>query len=462
MKSKSSLVNATRQKNALTQNGAVTNSTSLNNNLDLFFIAGASRTMSESDIHKMLAKSWAENALNTLKIIFWAGDVREGQGERRFFRIAVKWLEDNYTKTLEKNLRHIPEFTRWDNLFHLETEEVLNLVYEALKTKKDALCAKWMPRKKQYNNFGAKFRAKFDLTPKQYRKLIVKLSKTVEQQMCSKEWKKINYEHVPSKAFNKYQEAFKRNDEKRFTEFLSDVETGEKKINAGAIFPYDIYRSFKNGQYQKSIDAQWSALPDYLKGSKEKILPICDVSGSMSGTPMEISVSLGVYLSERNESIFKDAFVTFSGRPTMEYLKGTVTQRFSQLENAHWDMNTNLNAVFTLLLSKAVKEKIKKTEMPTTLLIISDMEFDSCASLSNYENIVEKYKEAGYTVPKIVFWNVNGREGNVPVNAKQKNVALVSGSSPSIVTSIISGKDFSPTGIMLETLEKKKYSVLKV
>jgi len=462
MKSKSSLVNATRQKNALTANGAVTNSTSLNDNLDLFFIAGASRTMSEADIQKMLVKSWTEDALVTLKIIFWAGDVREGQGERRFFRIAVKWLEDNYTKTLQKNLRQIPEFTRWDNLFHLETEEVLNLVYEALKTKKDALCAKWMPRKKQYNNFADKFRSKFELTPKQYRKLIVKLSKTVEQQMCSKEWKKINYEHVPSKAFNKYRDAFKKNDLARFTEFIGEVESGEKKINAGAIYPYDMYRSWRKGSDKQSINAQWNALPNYLEGRDEKILPVCDVSGSMSGTPMEISVSLGVYLSERNESIFKNAFVTFSRKPTMEFLNGTACERFDQLERSHWDGNTNLSAVFDLVLKNAIKGKVKQSEMPTTLLIISDMEFDSVNNVTNYENIVQKYKDAGYKIPKIVFWNVNGREGNVPVNAKQKNVALVSGSSPSIVKSVLTGKNFTPTDIMLETLNAKRYSVLKV
>lgn len=463
MKSSSTLVNATRQKNALTDNGAVTNSTSLNSVVDLFFIAGASRTMSEADIKSMLSKSWAEDALSTLKVIFWASDVREGQGERRFFRIALSWLEEKHKKTLEKNLKLVPEFSRWDSLFHLKTDKILGIIYDALKKDKNGLCAKWMPRKQQYDNFARRFQSAYELSPKQYRKLIVKLSETVEQQMCSKEWSKIVYKSVPSVAFNKYRNAFKRNDPTRFEKFIEKVEKGEETINAGAIFPYDIYNSYHNRSGDaRSIDAQWSQLPDYMADTKERILPMCDVSGSMTGLPMAISVSLGVYLSERNKSIFKDAFVTFSGYPTMQYLKGTVTERFDQLQRAEWDMNTDLSAAFKFILKRAVEEKVSQKEMPTTLLIISDMEFDECADLTNYENLVNQYSEAGYKLPNVVFWNVNGRAGNVPVDASKKGVALVSGASPSIVKSVLGGKNFTPLDIMKETINKERYSVVKI
>lgn len=469
MKSSSTLVNVTRQKDSLTANGAVTNSTSLNNVLDLFFIAGASRQMPETDILKMLAKSWAEDQLLTLKVIFWAGDVREGQGERRFFRIALKWLEDKYEKTLQKNLKLVPEFNRWDSLFHLETEKVLDLVFKALKTDKDGLCAKWMPRKKQYNNFADRFRKFAELNPKQYRKLIVKLSKTVEQQMCEKDWDKIKYDQVPSIAFNKYRNAFRRNDETRFTKFITAVEKNEKfegreaKINAGVIFPYDIYNSYHSRKGDaKSIDAQWSQLPNYLEGNKERMLPVCDVSGSMYGLPIAISVSLGVYLSERNEGIFKNAFISFSSNPVMEYVQGTVTERFDQLEKAHWDGGTNLSGVFEMILDRAKAEKVPEKEMPTSILIISDMEFNSCNNLTNYENIKEKYNIAGYKIPNIVFWNVNGSGSNVPVNSKQKGVALISGASPSVVKSVLSGKNITPVDIMLEVINAKRYNVVKV
>ncbi len=460
-RSTSKLVNATRQSDALTYNGAVTNSTSLNSIVDLFFIAGASRTMSINDIEKMLSRSYAEDPLLTLKVIFWAGNVRGGAGERRFFRTALGWLQNFHDKDLKVNLDKVAQFNRWDSLFHLNFELIAPLIQKALKDK-NGLCAKWMPRKKQHNNLAGRYRKLYELSPEKYRKMIVKLSQTVEQQMCTKQWKKINYSHVPSVAMHKYRTAFFRNDETRFTQFIEDVKKGDKKINASVLFPYQLYEAYQRGDNHEAIEAQWYAMPNYMTGNKERILPICDVSGSMSGLPMAISVSLGLYVSEKNEGIFKDAFVTFSAKPTMQYLKGSVTARMQQLEQAQWDMNTDLNAVFELILNRAVAKKIAKDEMPTMLLIISDMEFDRCTHLSAFENIEEKYRLAGYKVPKIVFWNVNGREGNVPVNSKQKNVALVSGASPAIVRSVLSGKRFTPEDIMLETLNNPIYKEIRL
>jgi hypothetical protein len=467
MESVSTLVNGCRQEDALTANGAVTNSTSLNSVLDLFFIAGASRTMSEKDIQKMLTKAWVEDKLLTAKVIFWAGDIRGGAGERRFFRIAIKWLSEQSDDVFTKNFKLVPEYTRWDNLFAFKDNGlVMNFIFQALKDK-NGLLAKWLPRKKQYDNFAAAFRSHFELSPEAYRKTIVALSKTIEQQMSKKNWTAIKYDSVPSVAFKKYRKAFFRNDETRFKSFLEAVEKGEKTIKAGAIFPHDIIKAYI-GQYdhsaetKRAIEAQWKCLPDYLADSDERMLPICDVSGSMSGMPILISVALGLYLSERNRSIFKDAFVTFSEHPTMEYLKGTVCQRIDQLQKAAWDMNTDLNAVFDLLLSKAVSNNLSAADMPTTLLIISDMEFDNCGHLTNYKNIVEKYEAAGYVVPKIVFWNVNGREGNVPVACKTPNVGLVSGASPSIVRSVLSGETITPVSIMLRTLNTERYAAVSL
>jgi len=462
MKSKSKLVNSTRQKDARTYNNALTNSTSLNNVIDLFFLAGASRTMSEEDIVKMLMRSYVEDPLLTVKCIFWAGNIRGGAGERRFFRVALKFLETHYRETLVLNLDLIPHFNRWDSLFTLEGEEVLNLVHEALIQKKDGLCAKWMPRKKQYDNFGDKFRKKFELNHKQYRKLIVELSETVEQQLCSKDFGSIKYSTVPSVAMNKYRTSFYRNDEKRFTEYIDAVTEGTEEIKAGVLFPYQLYESVKRGDEVKAVEAQWNALPNYMEGNPERILPVCDVSGSMYGLPIAVSVSLGIYLSERNESVFKDAFVTFSGCPKMQYLKGTLSERIGQLECAQWDMNTNLDAVFRLVLKRAVDDGLSQDDMPTMLLIISDMEFDQCAELTAYDNIKQKYEDAGYVMPKIVFWNVNGRVGNVPVTCDQEGVALISGCSPSIMKSFLEGKSITPESVLLETLNNEEYKDIKV
>lgn len=462
MKSNSKLVNSTRQKDARTFNDALTNSTSLNSVVDLFFLAGASRTMSKEDIIKIIQKAYVEEPLLTVKCIFWAGNIRGGAGERRFFRIALRFLEDNYKETLLLNLELVPHFNRWDSLFNLESEEVLSLVHEALKVKKDGLCAKWMPRRKQYNNFADKFRKKFELNHKQYRNLIVELSKTVEQQMCSKEFAEIKYSSVPSVAMNKYRTAFFRNDEARFQKFIDDVTEGKEEIKAGVLFPYQLYDALYKGDNAKAVEAQWNALPNYMEGNPERILPICDVSGSMYGLPISVSVSLGIYLSERNESVFKDAFVTFSNKPKMQYLKGTLSERVRQLEDADWDMNTDLNAVFYLIFKRAVEDKLSQDDMPTMLLIISDMEFDKCADLTAYDNIKIRYEQAGYVMPKVVFWNVNGRVGNVPVTCDQEGVALISGCSPSIMKSFLEGKNITPESIVLETLNNEAYDDIKV
>lgn len=458
----SKLIQALSTKNSFTANSAITHSTSLNAVLDLFFIAGASRTMEESVIQNMLTKAYAENKFLTLKVIFWAGDIRGGQGERRFLRIALKWLETYHNSVLEQLLQFVPEFNRWDSLFELSSDKSLQLIHKALADK-NQLCAKWMPRKKQYDNFASKFRKRFGLTPKQYRQLIVENTNVVETQMCKKEWSEIEYKKIPSVAFSKYRKAWARNDGERFKQFIDDVNAGKQKIHASVIFPHDIYKSYKAGGDEASINAQWNCLPDYLENSEERILPVCDVSGSMSGTPMDISVSLGLYFSERNKSVFKDAFITFSETPKLHHLKGVLSQRIQQLESADWGMSTNLVAVFELILNAAVTNKLSNDDLPTMIVIISDMEFNMASkSQTNFEVIDKAFAKHEYTRPSLVFWNVNGRENNVPVNKNDKNVALVSGCSPVTIKSVLSAREITPVEVMMTALNDKRYSCLEI
>lgn len=455
----SALVNGARQKDTLTTNGALTNSTSLNSVVDMFFLAGASRNMSENDIIRVFTAALAEDKTLAYKCLFWARDIRGGAGERRFFQIIIKHMMNNYPGDLEKLYKLIPEYGYWKEFFSMFTPTASSLEWMTERlSQKDGLFAKWMPRKGVWFNA---LRKHMKTTPKALRQEIVSLSTTVEQKMCAKDWGSINYSHVPSIAFNLYKKAFERHDATRFTTFLGAAVQGEAKVNAGAIFPYQLYQSFKNRDNANSIIAQWNNLPDYV--GEGSFLPVCDVSGSMMGLPMEISVSLGVYLSQRNKSIFKDAFVTFSTSPKMEYLKGDVVERFRQLERAHWEMSTDLQAAFRMILNAAIRNSVPQEDMPKTLLIISDMEFNSAVrGNTNYEAIEQQYAAAGYTMPKIVFWNVNGRIGNVPVSASQKDVALVSGASPAIVQSVLGGKDFTPRGIMLEALMSDRYKAVEV
>ena len=464
MKSVSNLVNATRQEDSLTANLMVTNSTSLNSNVDMFFLAGASRTMPEKDIEILFQKAIVENPLIALKTLFWARDARGGAGERRFFRICSKFLNKNYLAYLEKNIKYVPEYGRWDDIFELDEKMVLPLIKEGLDNK-NGLLGKWLPRQDAFAN---KVRKYLKLTPKEYRKLIVGLSNTVEQKMCAKEWDAITYPHVPSVAMNKYRKAFAKNDASRFNEYISLVNEGKEEIKAGVLFPHQLYDSYKRGEDEKAVEAQWINLPDFMADSTERIIPVCDVSGSMTmnkGLPMSVSVSLGLYISERNKSIFKDAFITFSSCPKMQYLRGSLYKRLRQLETAEWGGSTNLEAVYKLILSKAVENRISEDETPTKILIISDMEFNHCTengSDTALKMIQRMYAEANYKMPQIIFWNVNGRLGNVPANFTAKSVGLVSGFSPSILKSILQGSIDTPEGLMLRTVNSDRYAPITI
>ena len=459
MNSKSNLVNAARQEDVLTANGMVTNSTSLNSCVDMFFLAGASRNMPEKDIEILFQKAIVENPLVALKLMFWSRDVRGGAGERRFFRICSKFLNKNYLSYLEKNISNVPEYGRWDDIFELDEKLVLPLIKKGLEDK-NGLLGKWLPR--NHSEFANKVRKYLGLNPKEYRKLVVGLSNTVEQKMCAKDWDAITYSHVPSVAMNKYRKAFLKNDESRFNEFITLVHEGKEEIKAGVLFPHQLYQAYARCENQKAVEAQWMNLIDYMADSNERIIPVCDVSGSMTGLPMDVSVSLGIYTSERNKSIFKDAFITFSGQPKMQYLKGSLYERIRQLQRAEWGMNTNLDAVYTLILNKAVENKISEDEMPTKILIISDMEFDACANLTALDMIRKKYENAGYKMPEIIFWNVNGRLGNIPANFKTNGVGLVSGFSPSILKSILAGKIDTPESLMLRTVMSDRYEPITI
>lgn len=479
------------EKDAHTHNGALTNSTSHNACLDLFFLAGACRNESEKNIINKLVQSYSEDRVKTLKIIFWAGDIRQGAGERRFLKLALNWLKNNHKEDLEQYLSYVPEFSRWDVLFDLvDNDSVLNYICENIKT--NGLLCKWLPRKTStvdkrkkvdgdtttitkkrrflYNGLASKIQQKLGLTPKEYRKLIVSNTKVVEQKMCAKKWNEIEYAHVPSVAMNKYNKAWYRNDEERFKAYIEDVKSGKSKINASAIFPHDIVKSalnscwtwnWKRTNMNEAQITQWNNLPNWLEGKANSIIPVCDVSGSMSGLPICISVGLGLYISERNEGVFKDAFITFSEQPQMQILKGNINDRIHQLVTSRWSNNTNFVKVFELILDKAIQNRLSQDDLPKTILAISDMEFDCARSGdTNYEHIKAMYERYGYKLPQIVFWNVNGRVGNLPVTVRDENVALISGASPSIIKAVLTD-NIIPVKIMDNAIEVERYAFIK-
>jgi hypothetical protein len=476
----SGLMEALQTENNTTTNGMTTSSSSLNECVNLFFSIGAMRGKSKGTIISLFSKAFNEDPRTAMRILFWSRDVREGAGERQIFRDVVNYLATNHPQTVKANLDLIPEYGRWDDVHGLIGTELeddaISLLIQGLNDG-NGLTAKWMPRKGLVFN---KVRKSLKVTPKELRKLIVSLSNTVEQKMCSNKWEEIEYPKTPSLAMSRYNKAFGRNDYERFSEFIQSLKKGEVKINAGALYPYDITKNLRFGN-KDIADEQWNALPNWLEGSDELILPMVDVSGSMGCsvggnanlTCMEVAISLGMYISERNEGAFKDMFMTFSSSPEIQKLLGPLSDRYRQLARAEWGMSTNLEASFRTLLNQAVKFNVPQDEMPTKVLILSDMEFDAATSErwgddstwnpSAMAMIDKMYEDAGYDRPGIIFWNLNAKGGNFPAKFDEMGTALISGFSPSIMKSVISNPDsLTPINIMNETVNSERYEPVTV
>ena len=473
-----SLLAALQTNDVLTENGMTTSSSSLNSCVNLFFQIGAMRGKDKQELINAFVKAYNEDALTALRLLFWARDIRGGAGERQIFRDIVGYMAKSHPATLAKNLTLFAEYGRWDDLLSLIgtnlEQDALDVIIAGLEAK-NGLCAKWMPRpnigNRERKRQANAIRKALKLTPKEYRKLIVGMSKTVEQLMCSKNWSAIEYSKLPSKAMSDYMKAFSKNDLLRFQEYLKSVEKGEVKINAGAVYPYDIIKNLRHGVAQ-GADVQWNALPNYMIGNTERLIPVVDVSGSMDQpagnnptvTCMDVSISLGLYISERNEGFFKDAFITFSSRPQLQYLKGKLSDRYAQLSRAEWSMSTDIEAVFSLILNKAVANRIPEAEMPTMILILSDMQFNSAGGGSwnptAQELFEHKYAAAGYKMPKIVYWNLNSRGQNFPVSFDKQGTALVSGFSPALLTNLLAGKDLTPISMMNQVVNSERYAAV--
>ena len=465
------LLNAMQTGDSRTFNGMVTNSTSLNDCVDFFFMAGAMRNQPDEVIMSKFSLAFNEDPLTAMKLLFWARDVRGGAGERRLARVVYYYLALEHEDVLIKNISLIAEYGRWDDLVQIVSfadDKLKTAALEEIKKgleSENALCAKWMPRpNKNGKKLANVIRKYLGMTPREYRKMLANLTNVIESNMCAKDFASINYEHVPSVAMARYQKAFNRNDEIRFASYKELLASGNAKINASAVYPHDVTKSVTRGD-AKVANAQWDALPNYMEGSTERIMPMCDVSGSMSGLPMDVSIALGIYISERNVGPFKDYFMTFTSEPTLQKLKGSLSERMRQIKGPV-GYNTNVAAAFDAILNSAKKKAVSQDDMPTMLLLLSDMEFDDYSISGNdasaLEMIKSKYDAAGYVMPRIVFWNLDARPGNAPVRFDERGTALVSGFSPSILTAILKGDDFTPVGIMNAKINEDRYAPVTI
>ena len=462
---------------ARTANGMLARATSASSVLDFFGKAGASRGTS---LVRDFAAALAENEDLAIRTLLWTRDVRSGAGERQQFRDLLSYL-DNTNPTLAGRIMHlVPVLGRWDDLFSysdpINRRKALEFFAQAISNG-DGLAAKWAPREKSSKKaLATELRRVMDLTPREYRKLLSRNTQVVESDMCAKDWDNINFSHVPSLASARYQKAFGRNAGEAYSAYLRELQKPQSerdpkvKINASAVYPYDVVKSVVRGNAAVANE-QWNALPNYVGDAR--IMPMVDVSGSMgsiryggAGTvqPIDVAVSLGLYLSEKNTSDFKDMFLTFSGRPKLEILKGTLSQRVAQLERAHWDMDTNLHSAFEEILKVAVKGQVSQEDMPDVLLILSDMQFNACTRFddSAQQMIRRKYSAAGYEMPRIVFWNLSPYgNSNTPVRFDDTGVCHVSGFSPAIMRAVLSVEQlesFTPYNVMVKTLMNERYN----
>jgi len=466
-------VNAIANQEARTANGMKARKSTANKAVDLFYNIGASRG---KNIVPAFTAAYVEDKDLALRIALWARDVRGGAGERELFRSILIHLEKSDKDAALALLKKVPELGRWDDIFVFTDKDLKAAAYtmlgDALRAS-NGLAAKWTPRK---GKIAAEVREFFGMSPKFYRKSLVALTKVVESQMCAGDWDNINFNHVPSVAARNYKKAFGRHTPK-FAEYVAALVKGEAgvKVNANAIFPHDVLKGLVNTYGRKTlsktdldhITAQWDALPNYVGDAS--ILPLVDVSGSMSCaaggsgtvTCMDVSISLGLYLADKNKGVFKDTFLTFSDKPELMTLKGDIVQKIDQMSRSEWGMSTNLHAAFNRILDTAVKGNAPQEDMPAMVLILSDMQFNACVKHddSAMQMIERRYEAAGYTVPKVVFWNLNS-SGNVPVKSDKSGAALVSGFSPAIMASLLGAdvEQFTPEGIMLKTVMSDRYS----
>lgn len=479
-----------------TENGAATFQSTMSDCLDFFASCGAFRNIDEQSIINQFQKAYIENPDLAVKTLFYARDVRGGLGERRTFRVILSWLAANHPETVRKNIGYIAEFGRYDDLLVLidtpmrkdaisvirtQIEEDLKALEEGSQV---SLLGKWLPSVNASNRETIRYAniiaSGLGLSKAEYRKTLSRLRgeiRIIENNLRERKYT-FDYSKQPSKAMLKYRKAFYRNDNERYTEFLSKVEKGEAKLNAATLMPYELvdpylsyYRS--GGTFMKpvsdaekrTLNATWNSLPDFTDG--RNALAVVDTSGSMywpeKPYPASVALSLGLYFAERNKGAFKNHFIEFSARPQLIELKGkTFAERLAYIASFNEVANTNLEAVFDLVLSAAVKNRVKQKDLPETLFIISDMEFDRCVSnadLTNFENAKMKFEKAGYKLPQVVFWNVASRNKQVPVTMNEQGVVLVSGCSPRIFE-MVTGANFTPYSYMLEVLGNKRYECI--
>lgn len=503
-----------------TENGAIAHASSLDTLQDLFGMGAAYRTRSDEDCIVLFKKAYDEDRLHALKCLFYLRDVRGGQGERRFFRVVMKWLASYDPQVARVNIANVPFYGRWDDLYLFVGTPLEKDTFAFMKqqlildigSKTPSLLAKWMKSENTSSPasrlLGAKTRKYLGMTARQYRKTLSVLRKRInvlERLMSAGEWDKIEFDKIPSRAGMIYKNAFARHDLER-AKVDKDIQTYEefakdttKKVNARALYPYECVAEamkvmgwdkyyWSNRQKAALDDTQrlmtnkyWNNLADYFQKATFNGMAVVDTSGSMCGStasaPINVAISLGLYCAEKAHGPFANHFMTFSSNPTLVEVEGVdFCDKVYRMQQADWGNSTNIEAAFDLLLETAINNHCSQEDLPQNLIVISDMEFDHCvttgAPISNrwrydltppsetlFESMKRKWANYGYKMPSLIFWNCEARHDNMPMTS-QNGITFVSGMSPSIFEQIMNGK--TALDLVLETLDGERYSRVKI
>lgn len=469
-----------------TENGANALKSTHSALLDLFGTIGALRNRSDIEIENLFSKAFAEDRLLALKILFYARDVRGGLGERRIARVIYKHLARIHPDTLRKNLEAICHYGRWDDLLVLIDSNIKDDVIEIIRnqllddceSENPSLLAKWLPSNNT-SSLSTRRNAlilmkELNLSAKEYRQTLVRLRKKIdvlEVKMSSKNWASIDYNKVPSNAMNRYSKAFYDNDQIRFSQYIHGVKTGENRINASVLYPYDIIEKILYGTSYTHLDVleqQWINMPDYVFDNQKNVMIMADVSGSMRGRPMATSIGLALYFAQRTKGRFYNYFMTFSESPSLIEITGDhLYEQARMVLSSNWGMNTNFEKALKKLLVVGKENYIKQSEFPDTLVVISDMQFDKSINNTNknwsfYRKMKRMYSLAGYKIPEIVFWNVNSTSNTYQVSSKYEGVKLASGQSASVFASILNSKALTPYDFMLEVVNDERYNLVNI
>lgn len=472
-----------------TENGADARFSTGSKVLDMYGTIGALRNRSEYEIVEKFKASWNEDALLTLKMAFYARNIRGGLGERDTARTCLRWVAQNYPETMVKNFESVVKFGRADDLYTFIGTPIEKDMWAFIKAtlykdiermnekKSISLMVKWLKSvntsSKESRKLGVMTAYNLGLSEKEYRKLLAEMRRYIgvlEVAMSSGDWKQVEYSAVPSRAMAKYRKAFKRHDSERFEKFLSRVEKGEVKINADTLYPYDLVKKYLTSCWgscsreDRVVEAQWKALPNYIDG-KNNILVMADVSGSMycaDARPIASSIGLALYFAEHNQGDFHGLYMTFSHQPNFIKVQdgNTLCQNVKSVLNTGVGYDTNLEAAFDKILDTCIKNNISKEDMPKALVVVSDMQINCYNSGHGLDFVTEmalRFHQKGYTMPKLILWNVEARRDTFLASKTNPYVQFASGSSTSTFKSILESIGMDAYEAMMKTLSNPLY-----